>query len=147
MPRDSTRFQRYAVCRRGQFVPKSVVGGGLPPGVTRDDLRRLAPDAFMAWLLEWGYFDVDAETGRVTNLLTGRVRTNVYTGQGRYPAVTLGAGGVDRTVSIHRFIAVKVWGVDACKGKHVAHLDGNAQRSVLSNLALKTPREHVKYDF
>jgi hypothetical protein len=102
---------------------------------------------FIALMIEQGRYDVDVDSGTVFNVQTGHRLKPLIDSSG-YPSVTLAySGAVMRPVRVHRMIGVKVWGAEAVKGRHVAHLDGNKERSVRSNLELKSPSDHLKYDY
>jgi hypothetical protein len=102
---------------------------------------------YMEWMLKSGKYDVDVDTGIVINCRTGKPLKSRIDKEG-YPSVNLAFDGVvTRPVRVHRFIAVKLWGADAAKGNHVAHLDGNKKRSIRPNIEIKTPSAHLKHDY
>lgn len=110
-----------------------------------DDVQSLSLDQFIAYMLMSGKYDVDTSTGNVVGP-QGKVKP-FLNGQG-YPVVNLVYNRkIVRRASVHRMIAVKVWGVEKIKGKQVGHLDGNTTHSVLANLWLpETAAEHVYFD-
>jgi hypothetical protein len=119
-----------------------------PGGITTDELRRLPLDEFIAWVLKRRYYAVDPATGRVWNAQTGQTLRPKQNKQTRYLQVSLcGAPYLARTASVHRIVAVAVWGVDACRGMHVAHLDDNRTHDAVGNLQLMAPKPHHEYDF
>lgn len=117
---------------------------------TDAEMRALTLDEFARWMLDQGRYDVDVATGTVTNARTGHILRPQHTGpRGRtYHAVNLVfSGRVIRMVKVHRLIAVKVWGVDAIRGKGVGHRDSNRYRNVISNLWLpESVQEHARAD-
>jgi hypothetical protein len=110
-------------------------------------MRALPLDDYIAWMLDQGYYAVDAKTGAVTNARTGRPLTTFLNGLG-YPSVNLVYNRmVVRRALVHRMVAVKVWGVEAVRGKQVAHMDGARRRSIADNLWIPaTARAHVYFD-
>src|SRR5262245_32876183 len=104
-------------------APRRSRWPALPDGITPAHLSSLTVDEFARWVLDHGLYDVDPETGVVLSLRTGRPMAPQRRGQMGYAGVGLRAGTVGRSITIHRLIAVKVWGVEACRGKEVAHLD------------------------
>jgi hypothetical protein len=76
----------------------------------------LSTDDFARWTLDHRLYDVDVDTGVVTSLRTGRPLRPQPKGQMGYPGVNLCAAGVVRNVTVHRLIALKTWGVAACRG-------------------------------
>lgn len=127
-----------------------------PPGVAERHRRSLSVvilssskvgsrDQIIEWLFSHGWYDVDPDTGTVTNPRTGKIlKTCLSNG---YPVVTLyGPEGARTTAAVHRLIAIKLWGAAAVFGKEVAHLDRVKIHSYAANLALMTPKEHHDYD-
>lgn len=102
-------------------------------------------DDFIALMLRSGRYTVDVETGRVTGP-RGAVRP--FLNATGYPAVNLVySRAVVRRATVHRIVAIVLWGVERVRGKQVGHLDGQRWRSIASNLWLpETAKEHVYHD-
>lgn len=105
----------------------------------------MALDGFIDFILRSGRYDVNVETGEVTGP-KGRVKT--FLNMTGYPSVNLVfSRAVVRRATVHRLIAIKLWGVDRVRGKQVGHIDGQRSRSIASNLWLpETAKEHVHFD-
>lgn len=136
---------RCKACVRGRrFAPPP------PPRPTDAEMRALPLDEFARWMLDHGWYDVDMQTGIVTNVRTGFVLKASPRGPaGRdYRAVSLVfSGKVIRSVKVHRLIAVKVWGVGAIRGKEIGHKDGNRYHNSIDNFWLPdSRREHANFD-
>ncbi len=110
-------------------------------------MQRLTLDEYGRWMLDHGHYDVDVETGVVTNLRRGRGLKG-SPGNTGYPVVYLAySRDVQRPVRTHRLVAIKVWGIEAIRGKEIGHRDGVRTHSYLSNLVLfHTHREHYRFD-
>lgn len=109
-------------------------------------LESLRLDEYVEWMIDNNYYSIEPETGQVMNCRTGKVLKWIIDSEG-YPYVELVYSRfLHRPIRIHRFIAIKTWGVAAVRGLHVAHLDRVKTHSVLSNLELKTPGDHNRYD-
>lgn len=54
---------------------------------------------------------------------------------------------VKRFASVHRVVAVAVWGVETIRGKEVHHLNGDKTENAIANLALAaSAKEHAAID-
>jgi hypothetical protein len=105
-------------------------------------------DHYAERLIVEGIVVVDEHQGTVWN--TRRRRMISIWPQGKrdpYPCVYLPEIlGEKRHISVHRLIAIKMWGADAIRGKEVSHIDGDKARSVIENLQVLTPRAHRRFD-
>ena len=114
--------------------------------LTDQDMRELGLDDYIAWMLESGRYDVDIETGEVTNPRSGQALSPILNQAGYHEVNLVYNREVVRRVKVHRMVAVKKYGVDAVVGKHIAHLDSNKTHNHWSNLRPMTPTEHMAYD-
>ena len=109
---------------------------GLDPAA----VRALGADDLAALLLRLGHYRVEPATGAVVPAATGRPlvpqrnpETGYYQVQLSYRPVAV------RTVAVHRLVAVAAWGVEAVRGRHVVHRDGDRAHNAVANLALVDP--------
>lgn len=110
-------------------------------------MRKLTLDAYAAWMLAQGYYDINTHTGEVTNLRRGRTVHPIAHPTGYQVVNLVFSRVVVRQVKIHRLIAVKVWGVEAIRDKQVGHIDGVKTNNTIANLWLpETAAEHVFFD-
>lgn len=102
-------------------------------------------DDFIDLMLKSGRYDVDIETGMVVG---PRGTITPFLNKTGYPSVNLVfSRAIVRRATVHRIVAIKLWGVDCVRGKQVGHLDGQRHRSIASNLWLpETAKEHVHFD-
>lgn len=113
------------------------------------EMRDLPLDDYIAWMLNQGYYDAEVHTGRVINPRSGQeLRPTRHGRERNYLGVQMVySSRVIRRVAVHRVVAIKAWGVEAVRGKHVGHRDGDPSHNAIDNLWLpETPREHVRAD-
>lgn len=103
-------------------------------------------DELIAFALEQGIYDVNLSSGAVTNR-RGRVLSASVDKDG-YQTITLYVRkGLQRTVRVHRMVAIKAWGLVVVRGRQVAHRDGNRVHNTLENLWLpESVKEHNRHD-
>lgn len=106
----------------------------------------MSSDELILSALQLGLYDVDITTGIVINR-KGRALAMPPDKDG-YRTVTLYfSKGKQRTVLVHRMVAIKAWGVEAVRDRQVGHRDGDRVHNALSNLWLPdTVKEHNAYD-
>lgn len=109
------------------------------------NIASLPLDDFTALMLQTGRYDVNVDTGCVAG---PRGAVKPFLNSHGYPVVNLvHSRAVVRRVTVHRMIAIKVWGVEQVRGKQVGHRDGQCWRSIASNLWLpETAKEHIYHD-
>jgi hypothetical protein len=110
-----------------------------------DDIRRLPTDEFIARALEKGEYRVDLTEGKIISGSTarpiGRLRPHGYV------EVRLTLEGISRVAHVHRIVAIAGWGVDAVRGKQIAHLNHNKADNRIANLKALSAEEHATYDY
>jgi hypothetical protein len=112
-----------------------------------ETLRAMDLDDYVAWMLEAGRYDVDVTTGVVRNARTGRPLKPKLDNRRRYLVVRLSYGTCQRTVSVHRMVGIKLWGVQAVRGKEVGHRNGRRDINTVDELWLPaTVVEHREHD-
>lgn len=109
------------------------------------EMRSMALDDYAAWMIANGRYDVD-EQGAPFNVRTGKRLKPTLTRYGYFVIGLSYSRAVLRQVKLHRFIAIKRYGVDAVRDKQVAHLDGSRTNNTPDNLRPLTPKEHVYLD-
>lgn len=120
----------------------------LPDGITEDFLRTLSADDLACWVLEQGYYRVDAATAAVWNALSGRQLKPLHNRvTGYFHVMLYAAPKVGRTISLHRLVGLAVWGAGRCRGMHVAHVDSDKAHNGIGNLELLEPSDHYNIDF
>jgi hypothetical protein len=145
---DRQKQERYRRRQRGEHVPFVMRTAPLPAGVTGEWLRALPSDAFACWVLAQGYYEVEVGSATVRNTRTGCVLRPQHNRKTGYYHIRLYATPkVSRTISLHRLVALTAWGADACAGKHVSHEDDDKAHNGIGNLRLRTPLEHIHFDF
>lgn len=109
-------------------------------------MKAMPLDYFIAWMLTHRY-DVDVRCGRVVNSRTGRA-LRAFPNRDGYPSVNLVfCRTVVRRATVHRMVAIKLWGAIAVRHKQVAHLDGDEARSHEGNLCIApSAKAHVYFD-
>ena len=113
-----------------------AVRDGLDPAA----VRALGADDLAALLLRLGHYRVEPATGAVVPAATGRPLVPQRNPETGYSQVQLSYRPVAvRTVAVHRLVAVAAWGVEAVRGRHVVHRDGDRAHNAVANLALVDP--------
>jgi hypothetical protein len=140
--REITR--RYVERKRGGYAPKHT-GSERYADLTLAQVQGLSLDAFAELLFTRGVYQIDPMSGEVSrDGAVLRAHKNMHTG---YWHVSLHLAPFRvQTITLHRLLAIREWGADAIKRKHVAHLNGDKDRNTISNLAPMTPKEHRAHD-
>lgn len=114
--------------------------------LSNQEVLQLPLDDFFCYLLSSGKYRADANNGYVYNAKTNQLLGQHLNKGGYFIASFVFNRKVVRQVKVHRVIALHLFGLKACKGKQIAHLDGNKTNNIGSNLRPMDAAAHVAYD-
>ncbi len=94
------------------------------------------------WAKVKGWSDyLVSDNGEIWSIRRGRER-KVWSVPGKYPRVTLAKNGIEKTLSVHRLVAV-AFITNPLNKRTINHIDGNKQNNHVTNLEWNTMSENM----